>query len=438
MTVISQALSLAKTHVDRLPVSMGGWFGEGLGLQTEASTLAHLNAMGGVGWLFAVVDRISTAVAATEWKLFRTAPNGDRKEITKHPLLDLWESVNPFYTQPEFLETGGQHFELTGEMWWVLLRNGAGRPVEMWPIRPDRMTVVPSRDQYIAGYIYRVGQDAIPLPVNDVILIRRPHPINPYRGIGTLQSIMVDIATERESSLWTRNFFKNNAAPGGIIEVTQAMSDDQFEKFVMRWQTQHQGVANAHRVAILENATWKDRKLSQRDMQFEQLKRVNRDIIIGAFGVPLSVMGITESVNRANAEAGEVTFTKWTVVPRLVRIRAAVNERLVPQFGSDLELDFVDPTPTNRELALEEATRGYDSGYLTQNEARARLGESEQPGGESFKPTPITLSVTRNKAPDNDLIRPEELVEEQNTMESRWAKRLKGEGDALAEFLGSL
>ncbi len=60
MTVISQALSLAKVHVERLPVSMGGWFGEGLGLQTEASTLAHLNTMGGVGWLFAVVDRIST------------------------------------------------------------------------------------------------------------------------------------------------------------------------------------------------------------------------------------------------------------------------------------------------------------------------------------------------------------------------------------------
>lgn len=437
MTVISQALNLIKAP-DRLPVSTGGWLGDGLGVGNEASSLQHLQSLGTVGWLFAIVDRIATAVASAEWKLYKQDSQGTRTEVLNHPLLDLWRSVNPFYTQIELLETGQQHFELAGEMWWVLLRNGNGRPVEMWPVRPDRMTVVPSPDNYIAGYLYRVGSQAIPLPPQDVILIRRPHPVSPYRGIGTLQSVMVDAATERESSLWTRNFFRNNATPGGIIEVSQAMGDEAFDKFVQRWRTQHQGVANAHRVAILENASWKDRKITQRDMQFEQLKRMNRDIIIGAWGMPLSVMGISESVNRANAEAGEVTFSKWVVRPRLVRIRAALNERLAPQFGSNLEMDFVDPTPTNRELALEEAVKGYDSGFLSQNEARDRLGESEIDGGDAFKiaaPTPFTLGATGVKAPED---RPDEVEEEQDTMESRWAKRLKGEGENLAEFLGSL
>jgi hypothetical protein len=60
------------------------------------------------------------------------------------------------------------------------------------------------------------------------------------------------------------------------------MSDEAFEKFVMRWRTQHQRVANAHRLAILEEAVWKNLKLSQRDMQFEQVRKLSRNLIIRA------------------------------------------------------------------------------------------------------------------------------------------------------------
>jgi hypothetical protein len=67
------------------------------------------------------------------------------------------------------------------------------------------------------------------------------------------------------------------------------MSAEAFEKFVMRWRTQHQGVANAHKLAILEEAVWKNLKLSQRDMQFEQVRKLSRNLIIGAFSVPFSV-----------------------------------------------------------------------------------------------------------------------------------------------------
>jgi len=58
------------------------------------------------------------------------------------------------------------------------------------------------------------------------------------------------------------------------------------------------------------------------------------------------------------------------LLPRLDRIKGTLTSRLAPLFGSDLEFDFTDPTPANRELALEEAERGYEAGFLTQNEAR--------------------------------------------------------------------
>lgn len=45
-------------------------------------------------------------------------------------------------------------------------------------------------------------------------------------------------------------------------------------------------------------------------MDSRALRLLNRDNILGAYG-SASVMGITENVNKANAEAGEYTFARW-------------------------------------------------------------------------------------------------------------------------------
>jgi HK97 family phage portal protein len=372
--------------------------GSGLFLGAESAgtggKLAQMESYGQVSWLFAVVNRIAQAVAASEWRLYRVGPNRQRSRITQHPLLALLTAVNPFYTREELLECSQQHLELVGEAWWVILRNGAGQPVELWPIRPDRMAPVPHPQQFIAGYVYSIGQERIPLAKEDVVFIRMSNPLDAYRGAGPVQSLLSDLGSEASAAQWTRNFFKNSAEPGGIIEYDQELSDPEFERLVSRWQAQHRGVANAHRVAIVERGHWIDRKYSFRDMMFPDLRKLNRDIILGAFGMPASLLGITESVNRANAEAGEVMFSKWVIRPRLQRIRAAINERLCPLFGPDLEFDFLDPTPANRELALAEADRGYRAGLVTRNEARRRLNEPAVPGGDEFAPLIIAPGLS--------------------------------------------
>ncbi len=460
MTLLSSTLQVLKgplSHVNRVPLSMqtfagaGGAFpyGSGTNVQTQ------LTAYSAVGWLFAVVNRIAEGMAGVEWKLYQKGTGGERTEVDAHPLLDLWRGINPFMTQYEFIEASQQHFELVGESWWLILRTGRGAPVEMWPIRPDRIFPVPDRDQYIKGYIYQIGSERIPLERQDVISIRRPSPLDPYRGIGAVQTIIADLEGERAAALWNRNFFYNSAEPGGIIQLDQELTDQQWESFKMRWREQHQGVANAHRVAILERGKWVDRKFSQRDMEFGALRGLNRDVILGAFGMPKHVLGITEDVNRANAEAGEVIFARWVLRPRLVRLRQTLNERLCPQFGPGLELDFIDPTPANRELERIEAVDGYRYGVLTHNEARRRLGEDSLPDGDSVyqppapavpahdhepssggtSPPPKALTRGATLATLATIELPASVAAGEAAMQRAWAKRLSAECDALVSFL---
>ena len=445
MTLIRRGIdALLKQNIQRPPMALasgGNLSGLGVGGGVP-NQLSQMQAMTQTSWLFAVVDRIAASTAAVSWSLYRRMPNNEQQEVLQHPIIDLWGSVNPFYTRHEFIETSVQHFELTGEIWWLIVRNAGGRPVELWPIRPDRIRPVPHVSEFVAGYIYSIGTMQIPLQRKDVIFIRRPSPVDPYRGIGTVQSLLMDLGAEQMAAQWTRNFFSNGAMPGGILQFDEGMSDADFERLVTRWGEQHQGVANAHRVAVLERGKWVDRKFSQRDMQMEQLRKLNRDIILGAFGIPASVMGVTESVNRANAEAGDVMFGRWILKPLLERIKQAVNERLVHSIDKNLMLDYADPRPENRELHLRIADTGFKGGFLTRNESRALLGYGEAAdGGDEFMapsaaPVAFALEDMMQKAASD--VHPQEVNEEEDSMEARWVRRFRNERDNLVAYLEEL
>jgi HK97 family phage portal protein len=319
---------------------------------------AQLSAMGSVGTLFAIVDRLANDTSRVKWKLYRSAASGkdeDRTEVTSHAALDIWRRPNQFFTGQEFRETTQQHLDLVGEGWWVIARNPRMRsiPLELWPVRPDRMMPVPSAERFLAGYIY-LGPDGeqVPLQTDEVIQLRRPNPLDPYRGMGPVQSVLADIDSSRYSAEWNRNFFINGAGPGGVIQVDKRLDDTEFNEMVARWREQHQGVANAHRVAIVEQGTWQDVTYSMRDMQFADLRNVQREIIREAFAFPKSELGTADQVNLANAKVGAVTLARGHIVPRLERMKAALNEEFLPLFGATgkgVEFDYENPVPEDQE-----------------------------------------------------------------------------------------
>ena len=324
---------------------------------------AQMRAMENNSTVHAIISRGSKAAAGVEWHLYRKARSGlkeDRVEVTQHAALDLWNQPNPFFTREVFVEAGQQHKGLTGETWWVIARNPRSPlPLELWPVRPDRMQPVPHPTEFLSGYMYTgPGGEEVALRLEDVIFIRTPHPRDPYRGISPIQPLLNEIDANRYAAEWNRNFFLNSAEPGGIIEVPSSLSDEEFDELRDRWNEQHKGVANAHRVAILEHGKWIDRKLSQREMQFVESSAASREVIREGLGFPKPMLGTVDDANRANMEAADVMFSRWLLVPDLRAIRGALNRQLLPLFGADTargyEFDFDDPTPADRELEAKE------------------------------------------------------------------------------------
>jgi len=375
---------------------------------------SQMRAMGSVGTLFSIVNRTSTATAEVKWNLYRkrvrssnSAKKGERVEVGRHAAIDLWNKPNPFYTRQLLVESSQQHLDLVGEAWWVIYWSKRFKvPLELWPVRPDRMEPVPHPTEFLSGYVYTSpGGERVPLDVNEVIQIRMPNPLDPYRGMGPVQAILADLDAVKYSAEWNRNFFINSAEPGGLIKVPDRLSDDEFRDMRNRWQEQHQGVARAHRVAILENAEWVDRSFSQRDMQFVELRNVSREVIREAFGIHGHVLGVAEDINRANALAANETFAQFIVRSRLARFADTLNSRLLALYGptgEDLEWDHENPTPADREAddrERESKANAFSTLVAARVEPEDAAAFCEMPQMRMAEPEPVPV-LTPDSDPD--------------------------------------
>jgi HK97 family phage portal protein len=278
----------------------------------------------------------------------------DRQPVLRHPALDQWTNPNPSMTQAEFVHAFDQHMELVGETDWLIRRAFEnGPPTELWPIRPDRVRPDEDPDLFISGWEYTSPDyRVIHLEPQDVLQLKLPNPSDPFRGLGPVQSLMMDLESSRYGAEWNRNFFLNSAMPGGVLEFDHELGKTQFDRLVEQWGSGHKGVSNAHRVGIIERGQFRPTTFSMRDMQFTELRKVSGEIIRQAYRYPTAMMGISDNVNRANAEAAEVMLASWLVVPRLKRIRGLLNTRYLRLWGADqprrYQFDYMSPVPGDR------------------------------------------------------------------------------------------
>lgn len=358
----------------------------GLGISGQIGTGdmgRQMDQMSAVGTLYAIVARLSVDTAAEGWHMHRLAtraPGTSAKQcdmcgemgctmVPMHPALSVLEDPVPGHlTRYGLFETSQQHLDLTGESWWTIAYAG-DRPVEIWPIRPDRMSPIPDPDMFVSGYRYRSPSGQIvPLETREVVFTKLPNPKDMYRGLGPVQALLMDLDSARYSAEWNRNFFLNDATPGGIIQLPELLPDPDFERLQRHWAEQHKGISNAHRVALLEMGTWQNTAFSQRDMQFAELRNLSREVIREAFTVHGHMLGLTQDVNLANAKTAEESNGRHQVLPRLRRWKETLNRRFLPLFGPALSTgyQFAHDNPVPEDEAAEAADLAIRAGVFAQ------------------------------------------------------------------------
>lgn len=373
--------SRSKTQIKQsVQKKFGGYFSQVIQIPPTMGIADMLRSYGQISWLFACVFKIGQNIADSDWNAYK----GDN--TTNSLALERLKKPNPFMSKYDlFFKTSG-YLDLTGKMFWYLAKDGVGRVKEIWPISPLDMWIIPDKENYIKGYFYRAGVEQIPLEPDEVIFFNYPDFLNPYGGIGPSQAAGNALESDKYAAQWNRNFFYNNAEPQGLLLLPDVNEDD-YDRLVAGWNDKYKGVDNAKKTAIIRGSGQVDYKtiqISQKDMDFYNLRQMNRDEILGSFGIHKSILGLTDDVSRANAETAEYTFQKHVIRPRLRFIMEKLNNEYVPMFNEQIELRFTDPVPENKDF-IKSVLDSQTDVSITKNESRQIINKLL---GEKLDPLP--------------------------------------------------
>jgi len=438
---------IKKAHIENLPLSYGLGGSDSFFIWQGTKKITADKAMAlNTGWVYACVRAITEAVANVDLKLFELDRESNQKEIYQHPLLDLLGGVNSFQTGFELKYLTAAYLELTGNAYWLLdgVEKEDDAPSAIYILNPRFVKPIKNNlPDFISGYEYRVGNNTKTLKPYQVIHFKYPDPNNPYEGIGTVQAIFDWINADNYASQVNLNYFKNGARLSGLLKSETAFTKEQLEILKKSFEAIYKGAENSYQVAALPKGTdYQPLSDNPKDMDFYNLQQVMRDKILAGFRVPKTILGTAESeTNRATAETANYVFAARTIKPKVQMIVSYLNEFLVPRYGDNLFLDFVDPVPDDRELKIREYQAALgNKPYKSVNEIREEEGLPPITGGDSvmtdFSSVPLGKPEER-KAPKRPQAKTSGSAKpaRRKTQYSRSAEKRKEIAKSIAEKL---
>ena len=283
------------------------------------------------------------------------------------------------------LETLASQLLLHGNAYVQVIKDGAGRPAELFALRPERISVIAGSDGWPSGYAYKVGDKVLTIPLLDedaspnLIHIKYFHPADDHYGAGCLAAADQAVATHNAATFWNRMLLENAARPSGALVYDAGdgggLSPDQFDRLKTELAEAYAGHANAGRPMLLEGGLkWQALSLSPADMDFAELKAAAARDVALAFGVPPMLLGLPGDATYANYREANRALWRLTLLPLADKIFAALGEGLVTWFPDPalaVDLDRIPALAEDRERLWAQVS---GASFLGDEEKRAMLG----------------------------------------------------------------
>ena len=201
----------------------------------------------------------------------------------------------------------------------------------------------------IGHYEFTIDSKVYHFQPYQILHVKYPDPKDPFVGIGVPQTIPVWIDSDNYAMEYNRKYFLNGAQIGLYIQ-SDTNVEGNIERIKRCMRDGYGGVENAHKIPVMPKGVKLEHTgVTHKDMDFSNLAEATRDRILAGFRVSKTILGTAESdTNRATAETADYVFSKRTIKPKIELVLSYLNEFLVPRYGDDLYLTFIDPVPRTK------------------------------------------------------------------------------------------
>ena len=254
-------------------------------------------------------------------------------------------------------------------------RNGGVIALHLLP--PQHTSPIPDAKNFIAGFEVdmRNGTKAILKP-QDVIWIRKPHPLDPYLSLTPLESAGVAIEIENLSKIYNRNFLLNDGRPGGLLVVRGEIDDDDKDELRSRFRGNINRAGAVTVVSSDEGVDYVDTGSNPRDANYIQMRQITKEEILASFGVPESVIGNASGRTFSNAAEEHRVFWNETMLPHMELIGRGLDE-LDDEYYIDFDTSEVPILVLYKQERERYLLDEFQNGLISGNEYRRETGRKK-------------------------------------------------------------
>lgn len=337
--------------------------------------------------VFACDRLIAETVASLPAFVYERLADGGRQRATNHPLYDvLHRQPNEYQTAIEFFDFMTHCALMRGNAFARIVAGPRGFADQLMPLHPDyvQMEAAPR-----GGLRYRVNIPGRPpeLLADEDVLHVKGMSADGLIGVSVIAYARESLGLALAADRYGGRFFRNNARPGGVLEMAGKLSPEASKRLKETWEAAHTG-DNQHRVALLEEGlTFKEVGVSHKDSQFLETREFQAEDICRWFRVPPHMVGLTSKVTSWGSGIEQLGqgFVTYTLMPWLVRWQQAISRDLI-----------LAPNKYFVEFATEALLRGdlkgrydayaiaVDKGWLSPNDVRRLENINPRPGGDAY------------------------------------------------------
>lgn len=332
-----------------------------------------------VGAVWACIDVIAKAISSSDWLVYERISAKKRRELDQFD--DRLAYVLNTRPNPEMTAQAFRRALMIAALSWgngyaEIVRDMAGRVVELYPIAPDRVEPYRNAGGELVFLVRNDSGTTTTLRGRDMFHVRGPSIVGMMGDDQIAKaagSIALSIATDKFASA----YFGNGTFLGGIVEVPGGMDDPTFERLKGEFNKNHKGVGNAQKTAFIENGMkWHPVDSDAEKSQLIAVQQNNVEAICRWFGVPPhKVQHLLRSTNN-NIEHQGLEFTRDALRPWARELQQEADFKLFPDRGPTrytlIDLDWAAQGDFKSRMEGYQIARNI--GVLNGNQIRDELG----------------------------------------------------------------
>jgi HK97 family phage portal protein len=314
-------------------------------------------------------------------------------------------------------------WNLTGNAYWIKIRDQGGRPAELWWTPSGLMRPVGDEKTFIQYYEYRPMGDAIEIDPDDVVHFRyNMDAQDPRKGRSPLSSLLQEVYTDQEGAKFTAALLGNMGVPGLIISPSNggddAPSTDDVKATKDYMREGFLGDRRGEPLVMSGPTNVAQFGFNPQQLTLRELRRIPEERVTGCLGIPAIVAGLGAGLDRSTfanfSEAREAAYQD-NIIPSQRMLAEDIRFQLLVDFQPDdyrsyrfgFDLSSVRVLQEDMSNLTQRLTTGVTGGWVRVAEARRAIDLEVDPTDEVYLRNVSTIEIPAGEEAESAPVPPQ-------------------------------